>query len=363
MRVLIATDAWHPQVNGVVRTYERLAAEARTQGAEIAFLSASEFRSVPCPAYRSIRLAIPDRKRADQLMEEARADFIHVATEGPVGLMARSFCLRTNRPFTTAYHTKFPEYASALLSVPPSWSFTLLRRFHNAGAGTMVATPSLGSELRRRGFDRLMPWTRGVDAGLYHPRDVRLFGSDQPVFLYVGRVSKEKNIEAFLAADLPGRKVVVGGGPHLPALKHRFPEVTFTGPKTGEELAQHYASADVFVFPSRTDTFGLVLLEAMASGVPVAAYPVTGPIDIVERGVSGFLDEDLGKAARAALTLDRARVREDSFRFTWARTAELFLNNIGNVSASAAARVAAARTTRRTGTRPAMPQHLAPKAN
>ena len=227
----------------------------------------------------------------------------------------------------------------------------------------MVATQSLGAELRRRGFKRLMPWTRGVDTGLYHPRDVRLFGSDQPVFLYVGRVSKEKNIEAFLEADLPGRKVVVGGGPHLPALMRRFPDVTFTGPKTGEELAQHYASADVFVFPSRTDTFGLVLLEAMASGVPVAAYPVTGPIDIVERGVSGFLDEDLGKAARAALTLDRAKVREDSFRFTWARTAELFLNNIGNVSASAAARVAAARKAPRSGTRPAMPQHLAPKTN
>jgi glycosyltransferase involved in cell wall biosynthesis len=363
MRILIATDAWHPQVNGVVRTYERLATEARAQGAEVEFLSASEFRSVPCPSYRSIRLAIPDRKRADQLIEASRADFVHVATEGPVGLMARSFCQRANRPFTTAYHTKFPEYASALLSVPPSWSFTLLRRFHNAGGGTMVATPSLGAELRRRGFNRLMPWTRGVDTGLYHPRDVRLFGSDQPVFLYVGRVSKEKNIEAFLAADLPGRKVVVGGGPHLASLMRRFPDVTFTGPKTGEELAQHYASADVFVFPSRTDTFGLVLLEAMASGVPVAAYPVTGPIDIVERGVSGFLDEDLGKAARAALSLDRAKVREDSFRFTWARTAELFLNNIGNVSASAAAGVAAARKAPRTGTRPAMPQHLAPKTN
>jgi len=182
MRILIATDAWHPQVNGVVRTYERLAAEARAQGAEVVFLSPSEFRSLPCPAYRSIRLAIPDRRRADDLIEAARADFVHVATEGPVGLMARSFCQRANRPFTTAYHTKFPEYASALLSIPPRWCFTLLRRFHNAGAGTMVATQSLGAELRRRGFKRLMPWTRGVDAGLYHPRDVRLFGSDQPVF-------------------------------------------------------------------------------------------------------------------------------------------------------------------------------------
>ena len=363
MRILIATDAWHPQVNGVVRTYERLAGEARTQGADLVFLSPSEFPSLPCPAYRSIRLAIPNRKRAEELIEAARADFIHVATEGPVGVMARSFCLRNNRPFTTAYHTKFPEYASALLSIPPSWCYRILKRFHNAGAGTMVATPSLGAELRRRGFERLMPWTRGVDTERYRPRDVRLFGSGQPVFLYVGRVSKEKNIEAFLEADVPGKKVVVGGGPHLPALKSRFPDVTFTGPKTGEDLASAYASADVFVFPSRTDTFGLVLLEAMASGVPVAAYPVTGPIDVVGQGVSGCLDEDLGKAARAALRLDRTKVREDAFRFTWTRAAELFLDNIGNVSAAAAARVAAAGKVPRTGTRSAMPQQLAPKAN
>ena len=258
MRILIATDAWHPQVNGVVRTYERLAAEARAQGAEVVFLSPSEFRSLPCPSYRSIRLAIPNWKRADELIEAARPDFVHVATEGPVGLMARSFCQRGKRPFTTSYHTKFPEYASALLSIPPSWCFSLLRRFHNAGSGMMVATQSLRTELRRRGFKRLMPWTRGVDTDLYRPRDVRLFGSDQPVFLYVGRVSKEKNIEAFLETDMPGLKVVVGGGPHLPVLRRRFPDVIFTGPKTGEELAQHYASADVFVFPSRTDTFGLV---------------------------------------------------------------------------------------------------------
>ena len=203
------------------------------------------------------------------MIEAARADFIHVATEGPVGVMARSFCLRNNRPFTTAYHTKLPEYASALLSIPPSWSYALLRRFHNAGAGTMVATPSLGAELRRRGFERLMPWTRGVDTELYTVRAVCAC-SDR-----INRCSctsagsaKEKNIEGFLDADLPGKKVVVGGGPHLPALARRFPEVTFTGPKTGEDLAAHYASADVFVFPSRTDTFGLVLLRRWQPASP-----------------------------------------------------------------------------------------------
>jgi glycosyltransferase involved in cell wall biosynthesis len=348
MRILVATDAWHPQVNGVVRTYERLADEARAQGAEITFFTPAGFRSIPCPAYPGIRLAIPDGKRACEAIEAAGADLIHVATEGPIGLMARSFCLRRGRPFTTSYHTKFPEYASALLSIPPSWGFALMRHFHNSGAGTMVATPTLLAELRQRGFTRLLPWTRGVDTDLYRPRPERLFGSDRPVFLYVGRVSKEKNLEAFLSADLPGLKAVVGTGPHLPALQRRFPDAVFTGPKSGEELAAYYASADVFVFPSRTDTFGLVMLEAMAAGVPIAAYPVTGPLDVVAHGVSGILDEDLGRAARAALKLDRAKVREDAFRFGWPKTAELFLHNI----ASACGYAVAARA-QRTALRPA----------
>ncbi len=328
MRILVATDAWHPQVNGVVRTYERVASEARALGVEMTFLTPSHFRSLPCPAYPGIRLAVPSRRRARELIDRAAPDLIHVATEGPVGLMARAYCRRRGRPFTTSYHTKFPEYVSALLSIPPSWCFALMRRFHNSGVGTMVATASLRAELGRRGFVRLLPWTRGVDTDLFRPRDVRLFGSDQPVFLYVGRVSKEKNLEAFLDADLPGVKAVVGGGPHLAALRQRYPRAVFTGPKEGAELAAHYASADVFVFPSRTDTFGLVLLEAMACGVPVAAYPVTGPLDVVTQGVSGVLDEDLAAAARSALKLDRARVREDAFRFSWAKTAELFVSNI-----------------------------------
>lgn len=362
MRILVATDAWHPQVNGVVRTYQRLADEVRALGAQITFLTPADFRSFPCPGYRSIRLAFPNRRRARKLIEAARADFIHVATEGPVGLMARSFCLDGGRPFTTSYHTKFPEYASALLSIPPTWCFALMRYFHNAGAGTMVATESLAAELRKKGFKRLLPWTRGVDTELYRPRGERLFGSDGPVFLYVGRVSKEKNIEAFLSADLPGLKAVVGGGPHLPALKRRFPDVIFTGPKAGEDLAAHFASADVFVFPSRTDTFGLVLLEAMASGVPIAAFPVTGPLDIVTPGISGFLDEDLGRAARSALDLDRGRVRECAFRFSWAKTAQLFLDNIGSVCGHAVARNPEIRKALRPAGHGPMPQ-LSPKAN
>jgi glycosyltransferase involved in cell wall biosynthesis len=294
------------------------------------FFTSDGFRTIPCPAYPSIRLAIPNFRRARQAIEAAEADLIHIATEGPVGLMARAYCLRRSRPFTTSYHTKFPEYASALLGVPSCWSFAAMRHFHNSGAGTMVATPSLQAELGQRGFKRLMPWTRGVDTNLFHPRAVRIFGRDRPVFLYVGRISKEKNLEAFLSADLPGLKVVVGTGPHLPALKERFPAVWFAGPKWGEELTAHYASADVFVFPSRTDTFGLVMLEAMASGV-------TGPLDVVRSGVIGILDNDLAKAARAALELDRTKVREDAFRFSWARTAELFVANIASACGFAAA--------------------------
>jgi glycosyltransferase involved in cell wall biosynthesis len=353
MRILVATDAWHPQVNGVVRTYERLAEEARAQGVEIVFFTPTGFRTVACPAYPSIRLAIPNRRLAAESIEAADADLIHIATEGPIGLMARAFCLRRRRPFTTSYPTKFPEYAAALLSVPPRWSFAVMRHFHNSGAGTMVATPSLMAELRERGFQRLLPWTRGVDTGLYRPRPDRIFGSDRPVFLYVGRVSKEKNLEAFLSADLPGVKAVVGTGPHLPALKQRYPEVNFTGPKSGEELARHYASADVFVFPSRTDTFGLVMLEAMACGVPVAAYPVTGPCDVVTPGVSGVLDEDLSSAARAALALDRRQVREDAFRFSWAKAAELFVHNITSACGYAAA-TTGLRAARRPAAHPAM---------
>ena len=347
MRILVATDAWHPQVNGVVRTYERLAEEARAHGVEIVFFTPAGFRTVACPAYPSIRLALPNRKLAAEAIESADADLIHIATEGPVGLMARAFCLRRGRPFTTSYHTKFPEYAAALLSIPPRWSFAVMRHFHNSSAGTMVATPSLMAELRERGFRHLLPWTRGVDTQLYRPRPDRIFGSSRPVFLYVGRISKEKNLEAFLSADLPGVKAVVGGGPYRAVLERRYPEAIFTGPKSGEELARHYASADVFVFPSRTDTFGLVMLEAMASGVPVAAYPVTGPCDVVTTGVSGVLDEDLAGAARAALALDRRRVREDAFRFSWAKAAELFVDNItracGYGSAAGSRRPAARR--------------------
>jgi glycosyltransferase involved in cell wall biosynthesis len=329
MRILIATDAWHPQVNGVVRTYDRLAAELSKLNVEPVFLSPQDFATVPCPTYPQIRLALPNLKASAAAIRRHAPDAIHIATEGPVGWMARAYCRARLRPYTTSFHTRFPEYLSSRFAIPERWTYGVQRRFHNTGAGTMVATRSLAAELSARGFKRLLPWTRGVDTQLFRPRPVRRFGK-APVFIYVGRVAVEKNLEAFLGLDLPGRKVIVGDGPQLAALRRQFPETLFTGALDGADLAECYASADVFVFPSRTDTFGLVLLEAMASGLPVAAYPVTGPVDLVEPGVSGMLAEDLGEAARGSLSLDRDAVRAHALTFSWTSAARIFLDNIGS---------------------------------
>jgi glycosyltransferase involved in cell wall biosynthesis len=329
MRVLIATDAWKPQVNGVVRTYERLDSEVQELGVELAFLTPDEFRTIPCPTYPEIRLALPGYHYVIERLGCIRPDAVHIATEGPIGWMTRAYCLGRRIPFTTSFHTKFPEYLSSRFGLPESWTYAAQRRFHNAGSGLMVASQSLAADLERRGFTNLMPWTRGVDTDHFKPRDVRLYGSG-PVFLYVGRVAVEKNIEAFLKLDLPGRKVVVGAGPLLDTLKTRYPQVYFAGKLVGEELAQAYASADVFVFPSVTDTFGIVLLEAMASGLPVAAYPVIGPMDNVVAGVTGVLDRDLKVAALKALDLDRSAVRQHALGYAWDAAARLFLSNIEN---------------------------------
>jgi glycosyltransferase involved in cell wall biosynthesis len=311
----------------VVRTYERLELELRDLGVELAFLTPSEFRTVPCPTYPEIRLALPGYHYVIERLGCINPDAVHIATEGPIGWMTRGYCLRRNIPFTTAFHTRFPEYLASRFSIPESWTYAIERRFHNAGAGVMVASASLAAELEARGFRRTMQWTRGVDAQLFRPRDVRLFG-EGPVFLYVGRVAVEKNIETFLRLDLPGKKVVVGGGPMLAALRARYPKAIFTGKKLGEELAECYASADVFVFPSLTDTFGIVLLEAMASGLPVAAFPVTGPIDTVVHGKTGILDTDLRAACLAALALDRSAVRAYAIGYDWPASARMFLSNI-----------------------------------
>lgn len=325
--MLVATDAWRPQINGVVRTYERLADGAADLGVELVFLTPAAFKTIPCPTYSEIRLAIPGYNYLIERIDLVAPDAVHIATEGPIGWMVRRYCMRRAIPFTTAFHTRFPEYISERFGVPISWTYAIQRTFHNRGAGMMVASRSLVDELDSRGFKHILPWTRGVDTDLFYPRDVRHFGA-QPVSIYVGRVAVEKNIAAFLDADIDGRKVVVGTGPLLDELKQRHPDVIFTGKLVGTELAEAYASADVFVFPSLTDTFGIVLIEAMASGLPVAAYPVTGPVDNVENGVSGILDEDLAKAAMLARTLDRQKVREHALSFSWEAAARLFISNI-----------------------------------
>lgn len=328
MKILVATDAAPPQVNGVVRTYLRLAQELERSGVTLSFIRPDDFVTLPQPFYREIRMALPAPSRMARLIEAAAPDYVHIATEGPVGWVARHVLKSSGWPFTTSYHTKFPEYASALFCLPEHIGYRLARHFHAAGAGMMVATRSLAAELDRRGFKRILPWSRGVDTEVFRPRPVRLFGREKPVFLCVGRVSREKNIEAFLTAYIAGVKVVVGDGPWLKQLRSRFPDVIFTGARYGEELAEIYASADVFVFPSRTDTFGLVLLEAMASGLPVAAFPVTGPIDIVCDGVTGILNENLALAATRALSLDRQSARAHAETHRWSRVADQFVANI-----------------------------------
>jgi glycosyltransferase involved in cell wall biosynthesis len=327
MRVLVATDAWHPQVNGVVRTYERLAVEAGKLGFEIVFLAPSAFRTLPCPTYPEIRLALAGPRAIAAHIEKAKPDFMHIATEGPIGLMTRRYCRKTKWPFTTSYHTRFPEYVSARLPVPESWCYALQRRFHNGAAGTFVATPSIENELAARGFERLMRWSRGVDTELFRPRKVRRFG-EPPVFLCVGRIAIEKNIKAFLDLDLPGRKVLVGSGPQTAELERRYPDALFAGHMEGEELAKAYASADVFVFPSLTDTFGLVLLEALASGVPVAAFPASGPKDVLTEPGIGAMDWDLKAASLAALRLDRREARAHALRYSWENSARQFIDNV-----------------------------------
>ncbi len=325
-RVAIVSDAWAPQVNGVVRTLSTVAAELERMGVAVEVIGPERFRTVPCPTYPEIRLAVLPRRRLGRLLREARPDSVHIATEGPLGIAARALCLRHGWRFTTSFHTRFPEYVHARARVPLALSYAFLRRFHNAGAGTMVATDSLHRELDGRGFTALRRWSRGVDLALFapEPRDP-WEGLARPVFAYVGRVAVEKNIAAFLRLALPGSKVVVGDGPQLASLRRQFPGVRFAGARFGAALSASFAGADVKVFPSRTDTFGLVVLESLACGTPVAAFPVTGPRDILQEGVTGALDEDLRAACLRALAVDRGACRAYAERCSWGACAEQFL--------------------------------------
>jgi len=328
MRVLIATDAWRPQVNGVVHTLEQLSIAARAQGVETTFVTPEGFASAPMPTYPEIRLALASWGAVARRIEAAGADHIHIATEGPIGFAARRYCLRKGLAFTTSYHTRFPEYISARAHIPESWSYAALRRFHAPAAAVMAPTPSMAGELTRRGFARVKVWSRGVDHTRFQPVRLDALPFPRPIFLSVGRVAVEKNLEAFLRLDLPGSKVVVGDGPARAALAARYPDAHFVGARAGEPLAQAYASADVFVFPSRTDTFGIVMIEALASGLPVAAFPVPGPLDVVGASGAGVLDEDLREACLAALKIPRERARAHSLGFTWGESARQFVANI-----------------------------------
>jgi glycosyltransferase involved in cell wall biosynthesis len=328
MRVLVATDAWHPQVNGVVRTLTALQASARRLGVDVRFLSPEGFFTVPLPSYPGIRLAIPDRREVRRRIEACRPDAIHIATEGPIGLAVRSYCIRRGLPFTTSYSTKFPEYISTRFLVPESLSYGLLRRFHSASRVTMASTASLVRELRQRGFRRLGLWTRGVDTDLFAPWPRAALDLPRPIFMNMGRIAIEKNLEAFLSLDLPGSKVVIGEGPQMAELQRRFPDVHFLGMLRGQELASHLAAADVFVFPSKTDTYGLVQLEALSCGVPVAAFPVTGPRDVIGDSKVGALDDDLRAACLGALRLSRDACRDAALAFSWDKSAQQFVRHV-----------------------------------
>jgi glycosyltransferase involved in cell wall biosynthesis len=328
MRVLIATDAWHPQVNGVVRTLTSLARTAKGLGADIEFLSPDGFRTFPLPTYPGLRLALPGRAAVARRIEQHAPDAIHIATEGPIGHAVRAYCVKRGLPFTTSYTTRFPEYISARAPIPESWIYAALRRFHNSGAVTMVATPSLMAELKARGFERLGMWTRGVDTDLFRPDRAIELPFRRPIFVCVGRVAVEKNLEAFLSLDLPGTKVVIGTGPCEAELKRKFPDAKFLGQIENGTLAAHIAAADVFVFPSRTDTFGVVQLEALASGLPIAAFPVTGPKDVIADHPIGVLNEDLRAACISALDLKRETCRAFALNYSWENSTRQFIGHL-----------------------------------
>jgi glycosyltransferase involved in cell wall biosynthesis len=329
MKIAVVIDTWLPEVNGVVTTMHKIVEELKDLGHDPHVLShAQGFTTLPMPGYSSIRLALFPQGRVNRWLYEVQPDAVHISTEGPLGAAARRYCVKRGLSFTTCYHTKFPEYIRARAPIPLSVGYAWIRGFHAPASRVMVSTPSLMQELKDWGFKNLVHWGKGVDTELFRPRDKHFLDEDRPVFMYLGRVAVEKNIEAFLKLELPGTQYVVGDGPDLEVLRKKYPKVKFTGFRRGEELAKTLAAADAFVFPSKTDTFGLVLLEAMACGVPVAAYPVTGPKDVVQQGITGFCDEDLQKAALACLELDGKKCREYALRFSWKAAAEEFLRNM-----------------------------------
>ncbi len=325
---MIVTDAWAPQVNGVVTTLGKTGEGLQQIGHEVRFVTPQQFRSLPCPTYPEIRLSLFPTPGIRKTIEEFSPEAIHIATEGPLGIAARRYCLDRELPFTTAFHTRFAEYIHARLRIPISFTYRWLRRFHAPSRAVMVPTPAVRNELQLRGFTNTVNWTRGVDTETFSPGDRSALGNDRPIFLYVGRVAVEKNIEAFLDLDLPGSKWVVGEGPSRAKLERNYPDVRFEGIKKPAELASYYRAADVSVFPSLTDTFGLVMLEALACGTPVAAFPVHGPIDVIGDSGAGALHENLGTACLSALEIDRDHARAYAERFSWATSIKQFEQNL-----------------------------------
>ncbi|MCS6945596.1 MAG: glycosyltransferase family 1 protein [Sutterellaceae bacterium] len=344
MKILIVTDAWRPQVNGVVRTLEATVRELQQLGHRVQVIAPAEFPTVPCPGYAEIRLALASRRALAARIAAALAGeplyALHVSTEGPLGWAARRFCLRHGLPFTTAYHTRFPQYLNAMFGVPQRWVAYALGRFHRPAARVLSATPEVDRELAALGVTRVARWTRGVDLQLFRPDlppSPLVADAPRPRFLYAGRVAVEKNIEAFLSLDLPGSRIVAGDGPLAPALRRRYPTALFVGRLDSAALARLYASVDVLVFPSRTDTFGLVQIEALACGTPVAAYPVPGPRDVLGGSDVACLQEDLRAAALQALAIPRARCRAYAERFSWRAATAQFVAALAPVEAGRAA--------------------------
>jgi glycosyltransferase involved in cell wall biosynthesis len=329
VKILTVTDAWHPQVNGVVRTIQATNRELEIAGHETRVIGPGDFRTIACPGYPEIRLSILPYRGIARAIEAFAPDAVHIATEGPLGSAARRYCMRHRIGFTTAYHTRFPQYLRAMYGIPESWVYRFLRWFHHPATHLLTPTPTVERELAAWGIHNIARWTRGVDIDAFRPSaepSPGLHDLPRPLFLYVGRVSVEKNIGAFLDLDLPGTKIVAGIGPELAMLRGRYPEVRFVGVLERRELVQLYSGVDVFCFPSRTDTFGLVMLEALACGTPVAAYPVQGPLDVVGGSDVAVLDEDLRKAALAALRIDRAACRRYAERYSWRAATEQFLS-------------------------------------
>lgn len=332
LKIIIATDAWKPQLNGVVRTLDTLGRILTDFGNEVRYITPNDFKSVPLPSYSEIRLSLLPNRKVAKIINDFQPDAIHIATEGPLGRAARRFCKRRQYPFTTSFHTRFAEYANERWKVPTSWGYSILRDFHKDGETMMVATPGLVEELTERKFGDMKLWARGVDLEQFVPGDRALLDKhERPVFLYVGRLAVEKSIEDFLEADLPGTKVIVGEGPQREELEAKYTNAVFVGSKFGDELTQYYQAADVFVFPSRTDTFGLVNVEALACGVPVAAYPVRGPLEILDGAPigCGVMDEDLTKACLSAYeNRDPVACRTWAENFSWEAATRQFITNL-----------------------------------